>query len=217
MLKKVVLNGKRIPVPVPVLDLAEAIQWIQKHLVRPDHVITRVQLDGRDIDVGVDGEIRLPRTLLNENSDLRCKIDSPQEICLQTIDALKNLSSVVGRNLKPVAVQLWNHKGAKVTAEATAVLEDATLMQELLEHVILLLDRRIDATNLNSYRDSVNKSMTALQYALQHNDWQACAKVLLNQLEAPTLELSSELESLEKVIFEIQADRTYEKRQQQVG
>lgn len=208
MLKRITLNGRRIPVPVPIRDLSEAVQWVQKHLVRPDHAITRIELNGSDVDFSSDGECRVDAIGLQEGSDLRIKVDSPHEICIQTLDVLRNLSSVVGRNLKPIAVQLWEHKGLKLPPETASVFEDLSLMQELLDHVLLLLDKRVDATNVCSLQAALAKAFTALNYAVQSADWKAAAKVLLNQIETPANELANELTSVEKVIFEILADRS---------
>ncbi len=208
MLKRITLNGRRIPVPVPIRDLVEAIQWVQKHLLRPDHAITRIELNGADVDFSNDGECQVYPLRLEEGSDLRIKIDSPHEICRQTLDVLRNLSSVVGRNLKPIAVQLWEHKGARLPPEAAAIFDDLGLMQELLDHILVLLDKRVDATNVCSIQAAIHKAITAMNFAVQGTDWKAVAKVLLNQVEGPALELAGELTSVEKVIFELLADRS---------
>jgi hypothetical protein len=214
MLKKLLINGKKIPVPVPIHNLSDAVAWIEKHLLRPDHTITRITLDGRDIDLGNDDVLRVPALALTPESDMRCKIDSPMEICIQTIDALRNLSTAIGRNLKPVAVHLWEYKGSRISVEARAVIEDVRLMIELLDHILILIDRRIDITNVNSMRESIEKAHRAIQVAESHSDWKGLARVLLQQLEQPTLELSHELSSLQKTIYEAQADRNWERRAQ---
>jgi hypothetical protein len=212
MLKKILLNGKKIPVPVPIKTLPQAMAWVQKHLVRPDHVITRLQLDGREIEVQADGIGPLPELALDEQSDLRLKIDSPMEICIQTIDALRNLSSVIGRNLKPVAVQLWEHKGHRIPVEARTVLDDVSLLVELFEHILVLVDKRIDLSNAMSLERQIKKSHAAIGLALQQADWKGLARVLLNQLESPIMEMSAELSSLEKLVMEIEVDRKLERK-----
>lgn len=217
MLKRITLNGRRIPVPVPIRDLPEALLWVQKHLVRPDHAITRIELNGHDVEMSNDGECHVEALPLEEGSDLRIKVDSPLEISLQTLDVLRNLSSVIGRNLKPIAVQLWEHKGLRLPVETVAVFDDFGLMQELLDHVLLLLDKRVDATNVIAFQNALNKAFTALQYAVQTADWKAAAKVLLNQVETPAMELANELTSVEKVIFELVADRSPDRTRKNLG
>ncbi|MCX6131794.1 MAG: hypothetical protein NTX25_22390 [Proteobacteria bacterium] len=212
MLKKLLLNGKKIPVPIPIFNLSEAIQWVAQHLLRPDHMITRVQLDGRDIELGGENGLKVQPIQLNEDSDLRCKIDSPMEICIQTIDALRNLSTAIGRNLKPVAVLLWEFKGSRLPNEAGTVFEDVNLMIELLEHILLLIDRRVDTVNVNSIRDAIFKARSSMELASAQSDWKGLARVLLKQLEEPILELSNELSSLQKISYEIQADRNWERK-----
>ncbi|MBC7660662.1 MAG: hypothetical protein H7249_13285 [Chitinophagaceae bacterium] len=217
MLKRITLNGRRIPVPVPIRDLGEAVQWVQKHLVRADHAITRIELNGNDINWNTDSDFHVENLPLSDGSDLRMKVDSPHDICLQTLDVLRNLSSVIGNNLKPIAVQLWEHKGPRLPPEAASVFEDFSLMEELLDHVLLLLDKRVDATNVCSLQSVLHKAFTALTYAVGQCDWKATAKVLLNQVENPALELANELSSVEKVIFEIVADRNVERPKKNLG
>jgi len=217
MLKKLLINGKKIPVPVPIHNLSDAVAWIEKHLVRPDHTITRITLDGREIDLGNDDVVRVPAIPLTPETDLRCKIDSPMEICIQTIDALRNLSTAIVRNLKPVAVHLWEYKGPRLSMEAHAVIDDARLMIELLDHILILIDRRIDITNVNSMREAIDRAHRAVQAAESQSDWKGLARVLLQQLEEPTLELSHELSSLQKTIYETQADRHWERRAQSMN
>lgn len=212
MLKKLLINGKKIPVPVPLLKLPDAVAWIEQHLLRPDHTITRITLDGREIDLGYDGNLLVPAVPLTAESDLRCKIDSPIEICVQTIDALRNLSTAIGRNLKPVAVHLWEYKGSRLPPEARTVIDDASLMIELLDHIMILIDRRISVTNIHSFQDTIVRAHRAIQAAEAHSDWKGLARVLLQQLEEPTLELSNELWSLQKTIYEAQADRNWERK-----
>jgi hypothetical protein len=139
------------------------------------------------------------------------------EICIQTIDALRNLSTAIGRNLKPVAVHLWEYKGSRLSMEARAVIEDVRLMIELLDHILILIDRRVDITNVTSMRESIGKSHRAIQVAESNSDWKGMARVLLQQLEQPTLELSHELSSLQKNIYETQADRNWERRAQTIN
>jgi hypothetical protein len=209
MLKKILLNGKKIPVPVPIKTLPEAIAWVQKHLVRPDHLITRLQLDGREMEIQADGGVVLPALALDENSDLRLKIDSPMEICMQTIDALRNLSAVIGRNLKPVAVQLWEHKGHRMPVETRTVLDDVSLLVELFEHVLVLVDRRVDLSNASSLQSQIGKAHAAIGLAVQQSDWRGLARVLLNQLEAPILEMPA--------VMEIEVDRKVERKMAAAG
>lgn len=208
LLKKVLLNGKKIPVPVPIQTLTEAVAWVERHLLRPDHMITRIQLDGKDLELGAP----LPATSFGEDSDLRFKIDSPTEICVQTIDALRNLAGVISRNLKPIAVLLWELKGNRLPLEVTSVIEDVVLMNELFDHILVLVDKKVEVANAIDLQIKIRKAFAALQVAIQQTDFKGMARVLLNQLETPVNELSAELSSLEKSVFEVQADRHIERR-----
>jgi hypothetical protein len=66
-------------------------------------------------------------------------------------------------------------------------------------------------------RESIDKSHRAIQVAESHSDWKGMARVLLQQLEQPALELAHELSSLQKNIYETQADRNWERRAQTVN
>ena len=50
MLKNLRINKKKVPVPVPLKSLNDALDWIQDTLVPPEHLITVIELDGQDID-----------------------------------------------------------------------------------------------------------------------------------------------------------------------
>jgi len=102
----------------------------------------------------------------------------------------------------------------KPPAESRQVLEDIGLLVELFEHVMVLVDRRVDTSNALLLQSQIQKGHAALQLALQSQDWRGSAKVLLNQIETPVLELSTELSSLQKSVFEVQADRHIEQRKQ---
>jgi hypothetical protein len=90
------------------------------------------------------------------------------------------------------------------------VLDDVELLIELYEHVVVLVDKRIDLSNVLSLQGQILKAHAALQFALQNSDWKGTAKVLLNQLEAPILELSQELANLQRSVIEVQADKHFE-------
>src|SRR5262245_45241428 len=110
MLKKVFINSKKVPVPVPVRNLGDALRWVEQTLVPAGHVITRVALDGRilgDAETGAEG---VGSMLLAETCKLEIQIDSPADLTVQTLDALRNLASVVLSGLKVLAVDCWQAK-----------------------------------------------------------------------------------------------------------
>ena len=89
MLKKVIVNNKKVPVPVPVRTIDEALRWIEATLVPAGHTITRVALDDRVLgEHDSDGDLGgLP---LNAESKLEVQIDSPVDLAIQTLDAMRN-------------------------------------------------------------------------------------------------------------------------------
>ena len=200
MLKKIILNGKRIPVPIPIKVMSEALAWVEKHLLRPDYIITRIELNGSDVGFCADGTLNNPQQSLNDETDLRFQMDSPAEICIQTMDAMRNLAAGISRNLKPVAVQLWEHKGFKLPVEAKTVFDDIDLLIELCEHVMIFVDKRSNLSAASAMQNQILKANASLKIAAQSHDWRGVAKVLLNQIEKPVIELSH----TQKSIFELE-------------
>lgn len=207
MLRFVIINRKKVPVPVPIKNLRDLVGWIDSHLVRKDHSITRLKLDQQDIDL-LD-LARLPNLPLSEHSLVECQIDSPLEIGVQTLDALRNLCMVLERSLKPLAVHCWQLASQDSPSDLRSIFQDLDLIDQLLDHLLLIIDVRVDAANAKSYRESLQKAGLALKYAADANDWQAVARVLLRQVEATIIELGQELGSMQKCVFELIADHSY--------
>lgn len=209
MLKFVILNNKKVPVPVPLKTLQDVVSWIEDHLLRSDHTITRIKLDHQDIDFNGQGRIKVPKKVLNKDSVVECRIDSPLDICVQSLDALRNLCLVLERSLKPIAVHCWQIQAHDKPADLRAVISDLELIDELLDHLFLILDERVDAQSARSYRETLHQARLAIQYAIEASDWKAVARILLKQIEGAIVELGVELGLMQKTVFELVADHNF--------
>lgn len=203
MIKHIFLNRRKIPCPVPLKRLNDAVSWVEAHLLRSDHTITRIKLDGEEIDF----QSGMPNLPLKANTKLEMQIDSPLDISVQTLDALRNLCVVLERSLKPLAVKLWQMPKQEESPEIEMILSDLLLIEELFDHIQPLLKKQIDLSSASTYCDHIQKAHAAIDLAIQHHDWQACARILLKNLEPGLKQLNLESEMLQKMIFELQADR----------
>ena len=196
MLKRVYINNKKVPVPVPVRTLGEALDWVEQTLVPAGHQITRVALDDRVIGEGV-GETDLDVRLAHE-SKLEIQIDSPVDLSVQTLDATRNLASVIAGGLKVLAVECWQAKPGMKPAELDAVANDLELVLDLLEHVAGLVDpMHVEAAALQGISGLLKRDAVALSMAKSNSDWKACARILLNKLEPQLKDLITEAETLQ--------------------
>ncbi|MFW7380543.1 MAG: hypothetical protein ACOH5I_17155 [Oligoflexus sp.] len=209
MLKFVILNRKKVPVPVPLKTLQDLISWIEDHLVRKDHTITRIRLDHEDIDFSGQNHILVPAIKLKSDSLVECQIDTPLDIGVQTLDALRNLCMVLERSLKPIAVQCWQIGVNDKPIDLRPLIGDLELIDALLDHLLLIIDVRVDSSNARAFRENLEQGRLALQYAIEISDWKAVARILLKQVEISIADLNQELGFMQKCVFELIADHNY--------
>lgn len=197
MLKRVFVNNKKIPVPVPVKTLSEALLWIEQTLVPPGHQVTRVALDDRLIgEPPYSSESDDP--VLVADSKLEIQIDSPIDLTVQTLEATRNLSSVILGGIKVLAVECWQAKQALKPADLESTATDLTLILDLLDHVSALIEpMQIEAGWVEGIRGMAKRALGALSLAISNSDWKACAKILLNKLEPLLKDLVAEAETLQ--------------------
>lgn len=200
MLKALELNRRRIPVPVPVRTLAQAISWLEATLLEPDHSITRIEVDGEALDLN-----HLPMDLsFSPQSRLIIQADSPVELALQTLDAMRNLSGVLERGLKNVAVACWQTSPREVPLDLPPVVDDIQLLVNLLFHTLDLLAEKIRAEKLHALTADMERAAKQLQQAVEQADWKATARILLQQIGEVLVTLTDELATTQKDLFDWQ-------------
>ena len=197
MIKVIYINQKRIPVPVPIQSVGAALEWVGKTLLPDGHVVTRVALNDQVFVTEGDEADNQNRKLL-EQDKLEILIDSPMELASATIEAIRNLTSVVRSGLKPLAVECWQAKPIDQPEELASVVSDQALILELTDHLQVLLNgHSINLASLGKIEKSLRDGTTSLQMAIQNSDWRAAARLLLNRLDPLFQEVTSEIESIQ--------------------
>ena len=212
MLKHVYINGKRIPVPIPVLVLDEALDWVEHTLVPEGHTMTRVTIDGCILGGDLEDNDTTGQMPLTPRSRLEVQVDSPTDLAIQTLEAMRNLCSVVGGGLKPLAVACWKTKPVARPLQLDANLSDCELILDLSDHLVGLLDKSAQETAaVQALTGMLNRHLTALRMAIANSDWRGVAKVLLNKIESTMVELENECETLQIRIMAAGNDNHYAK------
>lgn len=197
MLKSLILNKRKIPVPIPIQNLEEAVSWVEGALLSKEQAITKIELDGREIEALNNAR----QVALTGTSRLVVQSDSPLDLALQTVDALRNMLSVIDRGLKPLAVQCWQTAPKDAPEGLSATLADIDLLLDLLDHVLVLL-QDYDVKALEARSEEIIQCRKALGTAVSQSDWKGTARVLLNQLAEKFERLSGELGNVQKNLFD---------------
>ncbi len=207
MLKSVLINNKKIPVPVPIMTLDQALTWVEEVLVQEGHTITRIELDGRVLTDGYDDSENLGASRLTKDSILILQIDSPIELAIQTIEAIRNLASVVNTGIKKLAVDCWQAKPIDKPEGVDDVSIDVELVLELLDHSAGIIDpTTVETAAINGIATLLKRELVSIQMAISNSDWRAAARILLNRLEPLFNDLIYETEELQIKVRAIQSD-----------
>jgi hypothetical protein len=205
MIKEIVLNGKKLPVPVPVREISELLQWISSTLLSQEHVLTRIKVDGADIDLDdiAEGTYRLGA---KTHPKIEIRIDSPIDLTIQTVDALRNLATIIQPSLKPVAVECWGLAPKNHPKELENIVSDVELLSDLLVNASSTIDaHKIGTPGLDEFVAIVREFTLAINAARSQSDWKACAKILLNRLEPALEKLINTTIVIQNELFQIKS------------
>lgn len=206
MLRKILLNGRMLPVPVPVTTLESALGWIEEHLLRGRQSITKVRLDGKAL-LGSEAQMdvlsaRMKSTQLSESSKLEITVDSPVELAIQTLDTFRNILFMIEQSLKPMAVQCWELAKSDYPAGVDELRDDFHMSMALLNHFLDLVNYpEIESDILREYFKSLSRIDALLELAISHSDWQGYASLLLNKLESCLGEVGGEADRIQSLLF----------------
>jgi hypothetical protein len=200
MLRKLYFNRRSIPVPVPVRNLRDVLEWLQKTLLKPDEEITRVVLDGEDILARFDQK-SFGSIPLDDKARLEVAADSPVDLAVQTCEALRNLAMVIERGLKTLAVTAWQTPPSHKIRDVDVVHGDLVLMYDLCGQLEPLIPADIDFSVLRYLVGRMNDISSRLIAAAKQGDWQAYARLLLNHLEPSLREVATETENVQTQLY----------------
>jgi hypothetical protein len=203
MLKRVLVNNRVVPIPVPLKDLSQALSWVESTLVPAGSFLTRVVLNRSVIDY-TDGRLSKSdaRLGLDAGSRLEIQVDSPVTLAAQTLDSIHSLAAAILGTLKGLAVHSWQSKGADRLPELGVLQEDVRLVVDLVNHVHHLLGQvpgadALDPAPVAGIGRMLDQNLGSFSLARSQSDWKACAKVMLNRFEPLLRDLLVESETLQ--------------------
>lgn len=186
--------------PVPITTLENAISWVESTFLSEQQSITKIVLDEEQISV--EENRFLPKKSLSAESKLSVQVDSPKELSLQTVDALKNLTSMIERNLETLAVTAWQTTGRFGPQGYADFKIDYQLVIDLTDHLLLMLNAQVYSKKVGELVEKLEKLRIGLSTAESEQNWKALAKILLTQLAPKLEEYLNELNSLERALFD---------------
>lgn len=210
MLKRVIVNQKVIPVPVPLKTLAEVCSWVEEILVGPGQTVTSAILDGKDILNFWGQDATASSILVHADACLKLRVESPEDLALQALETIQALAATVLTCLKSLAVHLWQSRFNDRQPELLTVIQDLDLMSELMDRMdemscFVPLDLRPLSATVSASRDIKIR----LDDAIAKGDWKQAAQVLLRDtldsvgLESILKKLSFEAESAHQNLIKV--------------
>lgn len=198
MLKSFFLNKKKIPIPIPTTGLADLVSWVEKDILKSGQLITRLGIDGQDMDYATGVDDGLPNLPLVAESIVEMQVDTPEQLCIQSIDVLSNLCTILEKVLKPIAVDAWQTPPTAVPHDINDVIDDLELMKELIDHLQIWFERDEASGNLRNLRDLNENAVRLMKIAISQSDWRSVARLLLKQVEPAIMALHQELARLQE-------------------
>lgn len=180
MLKRLIINQKTVPVPVPVRNLAEACAWIDEIMVPVGETVTSAILDGKDIlELWSSAKAGAAINLHPENR-LEIRIESPEDLALQSLDAIHSLAGAILRGIKVLAVNLWQARQNEIQPELNSVKDDLELICELMDRMNDMgIADKIDLDLIRELHARISKISICLDAAMSISDWKGAAQILL--------------------------------------
>lgn len=207
MLKKVILKNKTIPVPVPVVSLSDAIEWIDGYLVGEGQLITKMSLDGVDI-YDLDDANDYTDIKMTEDSQLEVIIDSPKDMVLQSLESVIDLAKCNLSNLKKLAVDCWQVDQKVEHLQVKYLIADLDLITELSMNLKNLLDRsHIDSAPVLALSGLMIRVTNALREANTQLEWKKLASILLTRIDPLLKEIIEEAEILQIKVHAVDEDK----------
>jgi hypothetical protein len=178
---------------VPIVSLDDAIKWVEDTFVTQGSSLTRVILDGNDVLENFPHR----KHSIDSKTRLEFRIDAPEDLAIGAVEAMTNLSSIVLRSIKAIAVECWEIKPHEVPQNIDELISDIELIAQLIDHLDGLIN--VDKYVTGAYREVIEQIMQAklkIGLARGNSDWKGLAKLLLQRVELLLNRLSHELEAV---------------------
>lgn len=196
MLRFIYLKNQRIPVPVPIRNLKEALEWVSETFCGENQLITRVLLNGDDVNLDFQHEFE--KIELNAEADLTFQLDAPKELSIQTLEAVKNFASVILPRVKQIAVELYRGPNPESIQEFEEMMTDLEFIFDLKQHINGILDQYhkdlAPFEGLSYLAGLVKADLVRLQ---NKKMWTDAAVAILGRLEPFLKELIKEISELQ--------------------
>ena len=195
MLKEMTLRKKKVPIPVPLKNMAQAYQWIEKTWLTGEIAITSMKLDSKELS---EIERKSDKIILDAKSQLEVQIETPQELAIQTLDVIRDLSYQIEKSLKLAAVKCWEKNDPSPFNEIKEIEDDLFLTLQLIEQINGIFDYSVpEMAPVNGLAKLVSRFSKELSEARNNKDWKRVAMILLNKIESLLKELVTESETLQ--------------------
>lgn len=202
MLKFIFLKNQKIPVPIPLLNLREALFWVEDNFCKKHEIITKITLNGEEIEF--DDENRFDRINLSDTCKLSFQLDEPKDLSVQTLEALKNLALVILPRVKLISVDLYDSHHDHTVNAFDEAMEDMRYIFDLRHHINGVLDCRhrmlAPFVGLAHLAKIVSEDLARLRAAKK---WSQISVALVGRLEPFLKDLVKEIDTLQ---IEINAD-----------
>ena len=203
MLKSINLNGKKVPIPVPVRTLQDVVGWVVEHLLTQDRVITKISVDQVAVEVE-EGHVASD-IVLESHHRVDLRVDSPFDLSLQTLDASRNLTTVLERQIDSLAVRLWKLKENEASVPfVEPFLSDLSLLIDLIDHLILLVSEKLTVTNVKNVNLEIHKVFLRFREIEKNRHWKELSALLVKSLRSGLYDIIGELDGMQRSLFELQ-------------
>lgn len=196
MIRSIYLNGKLVPVPVPVITMRELIDWLNGTFCTKGRMLTKLVVDGKDLepdDTTEDLEVEL-----NAEASIEAVVDSPSDLCTQTIAAVFEYAEVLHAQMEPLAVELFSERKLQSLERVKQIAEDLEIVFDLQGHVNGIVDPYHE--DLAPFEGLLLVSRVVkndLIKLLNKSDIDALAVALVKRLSPLLKELLKEVEELQ--------------------
>jgi hypothetical protein len=199
MLKRLIINQNIIPVPVPLRNLAEVCSWVDETLVEVGKTVTSASLDGRNI-LELWGHLPVCESVsIHPDMRLELRVESPEELALQSLDAIHSLCFAILSGIKSLAVHLWQARKNDIQPELVEVIDDIDLVARLIDRLRDMgIDRSVELGKLIERLTQLQKILNDLNRVKLSGDWKDAAQILLRD--------SSVIPGLETVLRSVSAE-----------